>query len=62
MSAIITTAGDPTRCQICGRLLGNLEDPRSEDCGGDCLQCMAEAGDPDCAEAIRKIEASEAKQ
>jgi len=27
------------------------------DCGGHCLQCMADAGDPDCVEEIRKIEA-----
>ncbi len=31
---------------------------RSIDCGADCLQCMAAAGDPDCIEKIPKIEAS----
>jgi hypothetical protein len=24
------------------------DDPRSIDCGGDCLNCMSEAGDPEC--------------
>jgi thioester reductase-like protein len=32
---------------------------RSIDCGADCLQCMAAAGDPECIEEIPKIEASE---
>ncbi|MGD0182112.1 MAG: hypothetical protein ABSC15_20050 [Terriglobales bacterium] len=29
------------------------------DCGADCLQCMAAAGDPECIEEIPKIEVSE---
>lgn len=49
---------DIALCSICGRRLNNPHDPRSADCGGDCLQCMADAGDPDCirllAEAIQK--------
>lgn len=32
-------------CRICGKLL-NTSDPTSTDCGGDCIQCMAESGDP----------------
>ncbi len=32
---------------------------RGIDCGADCLQCMAAAGDPECIEQIPKIEASE---
>jgi len=35
-------------CGICGRPLNLKDDPTSLDCGGDCLRCMAEAGDPDC--------------
>jgi hypothetical protein len=27
-------------------------------CGGDCLRCMAEAGDPDCIRFMRNIEPS----
>jgi hypothetical protein len=36
------------RCGICGRPLDQPNDPTSQNCGGDCLRCMAEAGDPDC--------------
>lgn len=43
-------------CQICNRLLNNPNDPYSEDCGGDCLKCMAECGDPECEEAVRRID------
>jgi len=32
---------------------------RGMDCGADCLQCMAAAGDPECIEEIPKVEASE---
>jgi len=46
-------------CHICNRELNNPTDPRSTDCGGDCLECMADAGDPDCIEEIQKIEAAE---
>lgn len=35
-------------CATCGRLLDNPDDPMSLDCGGDCQQCMADVGDPDC--------------
>lgn len=31
-------------CRTCGRQL-NTEDPRSADCGGDCRQCLVDAGD-----------------
>jgi hypothetical protein len=29
------------------------------DCGGDCLSCMAEAGDPDCIEEMLLLIGSE---
>jgi thioester reductase-like protein len=32
---------------------------RGLDCGTDCLQCMAAAGDPECIEELPKVEASE---
>lgn len=41
-------------CQTCKRELDVPGDIRSENCGGDCLQCMAEFGDPDCREALRE--------
>jgi hypothetical protein len=42
------------RCQICRRRLGNT--PDTEDCGGDCLRCLAEAGDPDAIAKMRLYE------
>lgn len=39
-------------CKICGRCLDNEHDPLSRDCGGDCLKCMADAGDPDCLDQL----------
>lgn len=45
------------RCGICKRELNNVKDPRSVDCGGHCLQCMADAGDPDCVAEIQRVEA-----
>lgn len=41
-----------TKCAICKRELDNPDDPLSRNCGGDCLQCMADAGDPDCKKAV----------
>jgi hypothetical protein len=43
-------------CGICNRELDVPADPRSLDCGGHCLQCMADAGDPDCLAAVEVIE------
>ncbi|MES2148526.1 MAG: hypothetical protein V4508_01920 [Pseudomonadota bacterium] len=42
-------------CNICGRALDNPADPYSVDCGGDCLQCMADSGDPDCAATVAHL-------
>lgn len=38
-------------CSICRREL-NTGHVLAVDCGGDCRQCMAEAGDPDCIDSI----------
>lgn len=45
-----------SRCHICDRLLDQADDPTTKDCGGDCLRCMAEIGDPDCLAALKEIE------
>ncbi|PIM55256.1 hypothetical protein CS062_00025 [Roseateles chitinivorans] len=29
-------------CQVCGRTLGQKDDPLSVDCGGDCWGCIGE--------------------
>ena len=44
---------------ICERELNIETHRRGMDCGAHCLQCMADAGDPECIEEIPKIEASE---
>lgn len=44
---------DVKQCNSCKRPLDQPDDPRSLDCGGDCRQCMADAGDPDCIESLR---------
>lgn len=35
-------------CRIC-----NKQMTEEENCGGDCVKCMAEAGDPDCIRRMR---------
>jgi hypothetical protein len=42
-------------CLSCWRFLGNPQDPLSQDCGGHCLQCMAEAGDPEAVAAVAAL-------
>ena len=44
---------------ICEREPNMETHRRGTDCGAHCLQCMADAGDPECIEEIPKIEASE---
>ena len=44
---------------ICERDLNIETHRRGMDCGAHCLQCLADAGDPECIEEIPKIEASE---
>lgn len=39
-------------CAICRGPLNIPGDPATKDCGGDCLRCMAEAGDPDAIKAL----------
>ena len=41
------------RCSICKRPLDTA--PELEDCGGDCLECMAECGDPGAQLAMQQI-------
>lgn len=47
------------RCTICKcELVSHVDgDPNSLqlDCGGDCLLCMAEAGDTDCLKSVLEI-------
>ena len=50
-------------CSICKRPLDQPGDPTTEDCGGDCLRCMAEiVEDPDCIAAMQIIKEEQAKK
>jgi hypothetical protein len=51
----IVATRESAHCAICGRLLQNPEDPASVSCGGDCLHCMADCGDPECMTAIEAL-------
>jgi thioester reductase-like protein len=44
---------------ICERELNIQTHRRGMDCGAQCLQCIADARDPECIDEISKIEASE---
>ena len=35
-------------CLICGVIMSDDPGSLNHDCGGDCLMCMADAGDMDC--------------
>lgn len=48
------------KCLICKREM--LAGTDSEDCGGDCLRCMAESGDPDCASKLITIRQADSEQ
>ena len=43
----------PETCNICHMELDVPGVPESQDCGGDCAQCMADAGDPDFAHLVK---------
>lgn len=46
-----TTDGRPC-CTLCETPLDIPGRPWTRSCGGDCLACMADAGDPECVEAM----------
>jgi hypothetical protein len=46
MKEILKTLAENPECTICGALMDT-----DENCGGDCVYCMAEAGDPDCIQS-----------
>lgn len=48
------------RCTTCTTPLDMPGRPWTRNCGGGCLACMAEAGDPECVEAIAAMRAGEA--
>ena len=46
---------DSKHCHICKVELDQPGKPETEDCGGDCLECMAIMGDPECVAAMVEI-------
>lgn len=42
-------------CATCGKELDHPKDETSMNCGGDCVECMADAGDPECVEHMNQI-------
>ena len=47
---------EPVACGICGKHMHNGNGPIKDlDCGGDCCECMALAGDPDCIKSLSHI-------
>lgn len=52
----------PGRCRICGKLLNSPKDPTSKDCGNDCVQCVADFGDPDAIEYQEKLKCTPVAQ
>ena len=42
-------------CGICGQELNVPLNPETLDCGGDCLKCMNDSGDPECEETLRRL-------
>lgn len=50
------------QCGICGRALNQPSVVESWDCAGHCLQCMADCGDPDCIEILRKAKDPSSRQ
>ncbi|WP_199030768.1 hypothetical protein [Ralstonia sp. ASV6] len=48
-------------CQICKRAMDQPGARDTVNCGGDCLRCVAEAGDPDCLKVMRELEPTNEK-
>lgn len=49
-------------CNICGKIMNN-KNKIDQDCGGDCLECMAlEGSDPDCLLTLVDILKKEKKE
>jgi hypothetical protein len=49
-------AGTGPVCNVCHRMLDSpYADRGTRDCGGTCLRCMAEVGDPDCQAAMNAL-------
>ena len=56
LDAVIARAVEPLRCMTCKVELDQPDKPETGDCGGDCVRCMADAGDPQHIDDMRLIE------
>lgn len=45
------------RCKTCGRVLDNSK-PLSLNLGGNCVECVAKAGDPEAIAYLEKVKAA----
>lgn len=45
----------PALCWVCSTPMTDEPGKANTDCGGDCMSCMADAGDPDCLTAMEKL-------
>ena len=45
--SLVTELHGNERCNICGTELSDDSDSLAYNCGGDCMKCMAESGDPE---------------
>lgn len=44
------------KCNLCNVILNQPDKPLTEDCGGDCLKCMVDAGDPQAIKRLNDID------
>lgn len=58
---IVSGASVKKHCCTCKVELDQPNRPDTDDCGGDCVRCMAECYDPDCMATMREIEPNEPK-
>lgn len=48
-------------CAQCGQPMNVPGDLATTNCGGDCVRCMAEAGDPECLQAMQQLAKKQAE-
>lgn len=48
-----------THCNTCSRLLDRVGDLLSLNCGGDCVKCMVEGGDPESKAYVNGLQMPE---
>jgi len=54
VAAMIQRYLEDSKCGICKKSMTDDHPVESLNCGGDCLGCMAKAGDPDAIKALKR--------